>query len=135
MKHIKRILVLGIATLLMACTSYGEKVTYNGTEVYYTEEITKETADAVGAYLEEMEFADGSSKSVQITKDSIYNFRMVTQEKYHEDTSMDISFQALGFLLSTEVFEGEPINFVICDNTFTTARTLYIEGSDAAEEI
>ncbi|MDX1462953.1 MAG: hypothetical protein R3359_07850 [Marinirhabdus sp.] len=129
MKHLQNMIVLGLALVVLACNSYGEKVEYNGTEVYYSEDVSKAIADEVGAYLVEMEFADGSTKSVQITKDSLYNFRMVTQEKYHNDTSMDINFQALGMLLSQEVFDGEPITFVICDNTFQEARSIQINGS------
>ena len=127
--------VLGCLTImLVACSSYGEKVEYDGTEVYYINGVSKKTADAVGAYLVSSGFANGSSKSVQISKDSIYSFRMVTQEQYQQDTSMDISFQAMGFLLSKEVFDGAPINFVICDATFGEARTLYIEGASSSEE-
>ena len=117
-----------LAISLLACSMYGEKVSYNGTDVYYKEGVSKEIAKKVGAYLEDSGFSDGTTKSVQITKDSIYNFRMVTQEQYHEDTTLDVSLKALGMLLSKEVFEGQPINFVVCDNAFETIRTIPING-------
>lgn len=134
MKTNLKLLIAVLCIAFVSCSNYGEKVTYEGTEVYYTEGVSKQKADAVGAYLVDMGFADGGAKSVQLTKDSIYNFRMVTQEKYHEDTSMDINFQALGLLLSTEVFNNEAINFVLCNELLETKRNLYIEATAKPEE-
>ena len=123
------IILLLSATILAGCSNYGEKVVYDGTEVYYKDGATKTDADAVGKALQEMEFTDGTAKSVMVTKDSIYNFRMVTQDVYHTDTSVDINFQAVGYLLSNDAFNGESLNFQICDEVFKTKRNLYIEGS------
>ncbi|MFC7356743.1 hypothetical protein ACFQO1_03515 [Jejudonia soesokkakensis] len=124
----KTILLIAAAFLMLACDGYGEKVTYDGTEVYYKDAALKTKAEATGAYLQEMGFTDGSSKSVQITKDSIYNFRMVVQEGMAQDSTRDVNFMALGFLLSKDVFDGENIHFDLCDNTFETIRTIPIEG-------
>lgn len=126
---IKRLSVLFSLFILIACSGYGGKVVYDGTEIYYLEEISEDLANNTGAFLEEMKFTDGTTKSIQLSKDSVYNFKMVTQDQFHTDTSMDVNFQALGFLLSKDVFNGEAINFVICDNTFKTKRILAIEGA------
>jgi hypothetical protein len=128
----KRILVLILVATFFSCSDYGEKITRNGTEVYFEDESIKETAEIAATYLEDMGFTDGTPKSVQITKDSIYNFRMVVQKGAENDKSMDVNFMALGFLLSKEVFDGEDINFQLCDNRFETLRTIPIEGLKTA---
>lgn len=129
MKTIFKIAAIFSLVLLFACSGYGEKVSYDGTEIYYTEGVSKEVADKTGAYLEEMGFTDGTPKSVQLAKEENYHFKMVVQQQYAQDTTKDINFKALGFLLSQEVFDGEPLKFHICDNTFETIRTFPIEGS------
>lgn len=131
----KKILTLiALALFIISCEGYGEKVTYDGTEVYYKDPALKSKAETTGAYLEEMGFTDGGSKSVQITKDSIYNFRMVVQEGMAQDSTRDVNFMALGFLLSKDVFDGENIHFDLCDNTFETIRTIPIEGFKTESE-
>ena len=130
----KNLLVLVFALFLLSCSNYGDKVVYDGTEIYYKDNVLQEKADQVGAYLEEIEFTDGTPKSVQITKDSVYNFRMVIQKGLENDESMEMSFKALGFLLSKEVFDGAPLNYQLCDNTFTTLKTIPIEGASEFEE-
>ncbi len=122
-------ILLFCCVAMVACSGYGEKVTYDGTDVHYTEEALKEKADATGAYLQEIGFTDGFPKSVQITHDSIYHFRMVVQEGIESDKSMEVSFKALGMLLSEKVFEGESIHFDLCNATFDTIKTFPIEKS------
>ena len=124
------VIMLCCCITLVACSGYGEKVTYDGTDVHYTQDDLKSKAEATGAYLEEIGFTDGDPKSVQITRDSVYHFRMVVQDGIAEDPSMEVSFKALGMLLSEKVFEGEPIHFDLCDDTFTTLKTVPIRTSE-----
>ena len=125
----KKIILLLITGIIVSCSNYGEKITQDGTEVYYEDPALKEMAEATAGYLKEMGFTDGTPKSVQITKDSMYNFRMVVQEGVEKDENMEVSFMALGFLLSKEIFDGEAINFQLCDNTFATIKSIPIEGA------
>ncbi|MEZ4778871.1 MAG: hypothetical protein R2786_05750 [Flavobacteriaceae bacterium] len=129
MKYLFSSVVVFLLVLLVSCNSYGDKVVYDGTEIYYKEGVSEETAKEIGEYLQEMGFTDGSEKSVQLTKDSVYNFRMVVQKQFETDTTKDYSFMALGFLLSSEVFNGESLNFQLCDNTFKTVRTIPVQGT------
>lgn len=134
MKKMKLVLML-LTTLglFIACSGYGEKVVFDGTEVYYKAPVTQEMANRVGEFLVNSEFTDGTTKSIQLTKEDTYNFRMVTQEQYFEDTSMDISFKALSFLLSKEVFDGAPVTFQVCDELFNTKRTIAAEAFEEVE--
>lgn len=124
----KGLLLLAItATFLAACNNYGKKKTFGKGELYYTESITEDEADKAGSFLKEMGYlSDEKETSIQIDKaDSIYKIRLVVGKEFQEtDTTLDFSFKALGFLASTTVFNGKPVEIDLCDNTLTTKRTL-----------
>ncbi len=102
---------------------YGEKLEFNGTEVYYTEMVNEEEAQKLGEYLVEAEFADGGDKSVQLSKrDSTYLFRMVVREGIVEDSTNDVTLLAMTYALSLAVFDGAPVELEACSNTFETLR-------------
>lgn len=112
-----------IAYFVFSSSSYGEKLEFNGTDVYYTDLVTEAEAQKLGEYLVESEFADGNEKSVQLTKrDSTYLFRMVVIEGATEDSIKDISFKALSMLISMQVFDNAPVELEACNNTFETLR-------------
>jgi len=117
-------LVVAVITyLVFSSSSYGEKLEFNGTDVYYTDLVTETDAQKLGDYLIESEFADGNGKSVQLTKrDSTYLFRMVVIDGVTEDSTKDISFKALAMLISMQVFDDAPVELEACSNTFETLR-------------
>ncbi|KYG71450.1 hypothetical protein EV198_3326 [Roseivirga ehrenbergii] len=118
-------LVIAVITYFVFSSSgYGEKLEFNGTDVYYTDLVTEADAQRLGEYLVDSEFADGNGKSVQLTKrDSTYLFRMVVIDGVTEDSTKDISFKALAMLISMQVFDGAPVELEACSNTFETLRT------------
>ena len=126
----KKILkVLGFLVLIIAAyavislKSYGEKLEFNGTDVYFTEEVSEAEAQRLGAYLVETEFADGRSKSVQLSKrDSVYLFRMVVKKGIVEDSTNDVTLTAMTYALSLGVFDGAPVELEACDDVFGTLR-------------
>ena len=104
-------------------TDYGDKLEFNGTDVYYTETVNQAEAQKLGEYLVESEFADGGGKSVQLSKrDSVYVFRMVVKEGIEKDSANDLTFLAMTYALSMAVFDGAPVELEACDNTFETLR-------------
>ena len=112
-----------IVYFVFSSSSYGEKLEFNGTDVYYTDLVTETDAQKLGDYLIESEFADGSGKSVQLTKrDSTFLFRMVVIDGVTEDSTKDISFKALAMLISLQVFDNAPVELEACSNTFETLR-------------
>ena len=124
----KRILtILAIVTLFMSCSNYGEKLEFDGTEVYYTKGIEKAEATKLGQYLISSKFADGRKKSVQLAKDektNRYSFRMVTAEKAAKDSTYNFIFKLMARQISDSVFVGKPVDFHVCDNTFNTLKVL-----------
>lgn len=119
--------ILALVTLFMSCSNYGEKLEFDGTEVYYTKGIEKAEATKLGQYLISSKFADGRKKSVQLTKDeetNRYNFRMVTAEKAAKDSTYNFIFKLMARQISDSVFDGKPVDFHVCDNTFNTLKVL-----------
>lgn len=123
LKVVGLLVVAFVAYIVITLEGYGEKLEFNGTDVYYTEEVTEAEAQKLGEYLVEAEFADGGEKSVQLSKrDSVYLFRMVVIDGVTEDSTNDVTFLAMTYGLSLSVFDGAPVELEACDNTFETLR-------------
>ena len=85
----------------------------------------------MGAYLISSKFADGNSKSVQLTKDeesNHYAFRMVTTPKAAKDSTYNFLFKLMASQISDSVFNGSPVDFHVCDNRFKTLKVLKDES-------
>jgi hypothetical protein len=120
--------IIAIAILLiagLACNQYGEKLEYNGGEVYYTENVTKQDAQKLGDYLVAQKFFDGTPKTVQLDKSgSTYQFRMVVQkEKQNDETTANI-MKLFAAQISSEVFNDAPVELHICDDQLKTVKVI-----------
>jgi hypothetical protein len=128
MKNIKILIILLATTaLITSCTGYGDKLEFDKTEVYYTNGVTKVEAQNLGKYLISSGFSDGNAKSVQLSRNkenNRYQFRMVTNEKAQKDSTYDFIFQLMAGQISDSVFNGKPVDFHICDNTFKTVKEI-----------
>lgn len=118
-------LILFLFTItLISCTDYGKKLTFNGTEVYYKDGVTKEQATQLGNYLIKEGFATGDTKSVQFVIDpetKNLTFRMVVDKETASNDKNDYIFTSFSRELTTAF--KKPIDFEICDNTFKTLKT------------
>lgn len=119
------IIVLGMA-LLYACTSYGEKLEFKKTEVYYTNKVSLKEVQKLGDYLVSSKFADGNRKSIQLTKsdNGNYVFRMVTTKEASEDKTYEVLFKVFSKELSDSVFDQAAVDFHVCNNTFKTLKVI-----------
>ena len=127
MKTIKILLLFIIVPSIISCSGYGKKLEFNKTEVFYTSDVTKEEAQKLGAYLVRSEFADGIEKSVQLAKNKTSNnyiFRMVTSDEAANNEIYETIFRLMAQQLSDSVFNGKPVDFHVCDNTFKTLKEL-----------
>lgn len=127
----KKILAIIALFIIAACSNYGEKVNFNGTDVYYKDGISIEQVNNLGAHLIKNEFADGGEKSVQLVKDETtgnLTFRMVVSPGNEEGN--DMIFKLFAKQLSEEVFDGVPVDFQLCDNTFKTIKAFTYENLD-----
>lgn len=136
MKNITKHIVLLISiSILIGCSGYGTKLDYKGTEVYYTSKVEKADAEKLGDYLVKSKFADGGEKSIQLTKDektNIFVFRMVTTKEAAESKMYETVFKLFAKTISDSVFNSQPVDFHVCDNTFNTLKV--IAFSDKKEE-
>lgn len=123
LKVIGLLVVAFVAFVIYSMEGYGEKLEFNGTDVYYTELVTEAEAQKLGEYLVEAEFANGGEKSVQLSKrDSVYLFRMVVIDGVVEDSTNDFTFKTMVWALSSSVFDNAPLELEACDDTFETLR-------------
>ena len=113
------------SVILTSCNDYGTEKNFDGVQLWYTSSITEKEADAMGSYLIESEFADGSEKIVQLNKSgNTYEFKMVVKTGIEQDQE----YTELGKLFATEisnfVFNGEPVDVHFCDENLKTLRVL-----------
>jgi hypothetical protein len=111
--------------VLVSCSNYGKEKIYDGTELYHTDKVTDAESDALGKYLVDNKFADGKTKTVQLTKsDNTYQFRMVVKEGIDKDTAYAKTAKFLATMLSAQVFNGSPVEVQLCDDQLATLKTL-----------
>ncbi len=126
-KHFKTLVFLSLTLLFLACSGYGKKLDYKSTEVYYTSKVKKADAEKLGDYLLSSKFADGGEKSVQLTKDEKTNtfvFRMVTTKEAAESKMYEAVFKIFAKTISDSVFNKQPVDFHVCNNTFKTLKVI-----------
>lgn len=107
---------------------HGYKKSFKKGDLYYIKPVTDVQADSLGAFLTETGFFnDDQNVSMQITFNSkiekpTYELRAITDKEINEDIKSAFKLQAL--LISLRVFEGEPLDFHLCDDQFNTHTIL-----------
>ena len=120
--------VMVLAILLafgLACNQYGEKLEFNGGDLYYTKNVTEAEAKKLGEYLVKQEFFDGKEKTVQLDKEGgTYQFRMVViKEKRNDDSTLEI-FKTFASQISKDVFNDAPVELHVCDENLKTVKVV-----------
>jgi hypothetical protein len=97
------------------------------TEIFYNgQSVTAEDAESLGSYLQQIGFIDESAKSIALDKSgSIWQFRMVVQQGYLDEPDYEEVFQIFANDLSVDLFNGEPLEFHLCDELFVTLKVIY----------
>jgi DUF971 family protein len=114
-----------ICTVLAACTNYGKEKTYNGMELYRTGNVTEAQSDLLGNYLVKEKFADGKAKTVQLAKSgAVYQVRFVVNDSTAKDVEYAKIAKFLGTMISSEVFNGAPLEVHLCDDHLNTVKVL-----------
>lgn len=120
--------VMVLAILLafgLACNQYGEKLEYNGGEIYYTKNVTEAEAKKLGEYLVKQEFFDGKEKTVQLDKQGgTYQFRMVVVEDKRNDESTLEIFKTFASQISAAVFDKAPVEIHVCNEKLETLKVV-----------
>jgi len=119
--------------LLQGCNNWGKEKDYNGVELYHTSSVTDAEADKLGNYLVTQKFADGTKKTVQITKSgNTYQFRFVLKDNVALAPALESTMSSLAGSLSGDVFNGAPVEIQACDEHLETKKTY--QASTATSE-
>lgn len=106
---------------------YGKKVKVSDhTEVFIKNDATEAEAKKLGNFFDSTWKEQTNQKSFQLSKDSgNYTVRMVVDEnKVKNDTTLDISFQAIQFLIEYQVFKGSKVILILTDDKFNDIKTI-----------
>lgn len=97
------------------------------TEIFYDgQSVTAKDAENLASYLQQIGFIDETPKSIELAKSgSIWQFRMVVQEEYADDPDYEDVFQTFARDLSVDLFNGDPVEFHLCDELFRTLAVIY----------
>lgn len=116
------VLVLGIA----GCSNYGTKMEVNGSDLFYTDNVTKEEATKLGDFLKEIGyFKDGNKIAVQLDRDGdTYVMRFVVVDDYKDKEPYPGVFQFMGASASYSVFDGKPVAVHLTDGKLKTRETI-----------
>lgn len=130
-------LVIGFLVIWMGIVGYvayeaftaaglsGNKLTFNGGDLYYASSVKQTEAKKLGEYLTQGGFFDGSPKSVQIQKSGdIWEFRMVVKQGYEKDKKFVEDIKEVAAELSKHVFGGALVDIHLCDPYFKTLRVV-----------
>lgn len=122
------VLFLTLSGVAVAADQFGELVTFNAGEVYYTKNVTKIEADKLGETLVATNFFNGSPKTIQLDKkNGRYKFRMVVKSGIDRDKDLEKSFKMMTLELSMDVFEGAPTDVELCDKNLITLKEIKFE--------
>lgn len=119
-------MVILLFSLFIACNDYGEKLEFDGDEVYYISENVEEAeAQKLGEFLQSTDYFTGKGFSVQLDKkDDVYLVRFVVQEQAYEGEDYINIFRAYGEQISNTALNGEPVEVHLCDDTLTTKKVI-----------
>jgi hypothetical protein len=108
----------------MVRSPYGNRLEYNGRELYYTSSVTEAQARKLAEYLVSIGFFNGNRYSVQLNKGgSIYEVRVWTKEGTEKNSGI-ASDKNLCRFISLNVFDGKPVEVHLCDTNMKTLRVL-----------
>lgn len=118
--------LLAALLILASCKNYGKKIPYGKSEVFYTENVTREQAQKLGDYLNQNHFfKDDKKASVQLDKSAdTFLFRMVVLDNFVNDESYINNAKIFTTELSDKVFDQKPVLINFCDKYFSTVRVV-----------
>ncbi|HKC64902.1 MAG TPA: hypothetical protein VKB86_14765 [Pyrinomonadaceae bacterium] len=128
----KRTLLLTMACclltgLMLGCSSYGTRLEYKGSDLYYTKNVTEAEAKKLGDYLVKNEFFTDQNKggTAQLDKSGdTYQFRMVVKEGVAIDDKLVALFGSIARQISKDVFNGAKVEVHLCDNNLKTLKVV-----------
>jgi hypothetical protein len=119
------LLIVAAGFAFSSCNDLGTKKEYNGVELYYKGDVTETEADALGVFLKETGFSDGSRKTIQLLKNgSTYEMHMVVIDGYQDKEDWTASVSEYAGMISDNVFKGASVEMHLCDENMKTLKVL-----------
>jgi hypothetical protein len=132
-----------LSALLIGCgpqkstSSWGNRLKYDGSTLFYTSSIPEAKARELGDYLMDLGFFQKDNPgTVQITKDGdTYQFRMVVKEDAGLDKEFLTAVALFSAHISQDIFGGQSLETHLCDDRFKTLEvvTFKIEEEETVE--
>jgi hypothetical protein len=116
----------------------GEKVSFGELDVHYKDGASKEEAEKLGAFLEEIGYGSVRPSSVLLSRpNDAYVVSFVVIEDAWNDDQARQGFAEIGPIISGAVFDGAAIEVRMLDDRLNHKRTVAVElapaGTDAEE--
>jgi hypothetical protein len=106
----------------------GKEKNFDGTELFYTKDITEAEVDSLGSYLVREKFANGKEKTAQITKkQNTYQFRFVVKNGVDKDPDFLKNAKVFASDLSANVFAHSPVEVDLCDAYLSTLAAVQMD--------
>jgi hypothetical protein len=119
------IMIFILITGLNCDSDYGQRLEFNGGELFYTSKITSEEAKRLGQYLVSEGFYDGNEKTVQIDKTgTTYEFKMPIKKGLEHDQQFRQILKIFAKELSNNVFRGSQVDVHLCDEYLKTIQVI-----------
>ncbi len=126
------LLILSItAALLQSCKQSEQVVTFGNDKVYYLDPVDEETASKVGAFLQEYRYFIDLGAVVQLVNDTSFVVRFATRPGIEKDAYIIDGFVDMQLEMSLSLFDGQRVDFQICDSTLTTKGTITFDDAKA----
>ncbi len=114
-----------VVELISEPPTQGQKMVFNGGELYHTSSISEAEARKLGEYLVASGFFDGGRKSVQITRSNgTIQFRMVVIKGLQSNLQFVQTATQFSKELSRDVFGGELVEVHLCDEYLKTLKVV-----------
>jgi hypothetical protein len=114
-----------VVEMISAPMTLGQKMMFNGGELYYTSSFSEPEARKLGEYLVKIRFFDGSLKSVQITRSNgTIQFRMVVIKGMQTNPQFVQTATQFSKELSRDVYGGELVEVHLCDEYLKTLKVV-----------
>jgi hypothetical protein len=110
--------------IICSCKNYGEKLPYGKSDLYYTDNVSKEETKKMGDFLQANQFFPEDKKiSVQLDKaKDTFLFRMVVMDSFVNDSAYAETAKFTVSEISKNVFAQKPVIMHFCDEYFKTIK-------------
>lgn len=120
------VILLLLIFISFGCNNYGKKKEFGYVRIFYTSSIQETEVDALGKFLTKNGFGDSIKVDFQLNREAnVYQVKVIIgDEKKTKDEETIDSARALGFFISTEVFDNFNVEVHLCDGKFKTLKTI-----------